>query len=153
MPTTLLYLYNILYICNPFAPWCQCSWDGGDCCPSSCVKGKGKCENFDCKDPTPIASAKNLQPEGSGLNAGSTVAIVVVVLILLAVFGAGGFFVVRKFMYRKGKTVRPKKNRKFKQLETDVDDEEEIETLTAAEVDDEEEMEEDDDPMGTLLSR
>ena len=116
------------------------------------MKGKkGKCEQFDCKDPTPVASDKNLKPAGS--NAGATVGIVFVVLILLAVFGAGGFFVFRKFMYSKGgKIVKPKR-KKFKELEKDVENDEEIEALTEAEFDEEEDREEDDDPMGTLLSR
>ena len=72
----------------------------------------------------------------------------IVGLLLLAGFGAGAFFIVRKFMYSKGKPAK----RKFKGLK-DIDNEE----ITTLKEEDtcfgEEDSQEDDDPMGTLLSR
>jgi len=148
-------------VCDTKWNYKKCSWDGGDCCPSTCQNQQnpnGKCAGpFDCRNSEAPNQKSNTPSNPKETNAGVAAAVVIVVLLVLAGLGAGAFIFVRKFMYRKGQPeVRPKKKKKknkqkkkknFARLQ-DADDEE-IVGLTAHEKSDEEE---DDDPMGTLLS-
>merc|ERR1712032_552571 len=125
----------------------KCTWDGGDCCLSTCQNGE--CTGpFDCRNPEGSNQKSHTPSTPKETNAGVAAAVVIVVLLVLAGVGAGAFIFVRRFMYRKGqpevkkkkkkKKNNQKKKKNFARLQ-DADDEE-IVGLTAHEKIDEEDM-------------
>ena len=54
--------------CDPENNLAECSYDGGDCCPSTCQDGSFVCGNFpfDCVDPSSCENTGECEPSTSG---------------------------------------------------------------------------------------